>query len=399
MGAEKLASELQAILIKRIQSEQLVVPTIPAVVMRAQEALRETDATVTRRATEVLEMDAFLAARALRLSATAKGGVPGRKATLGDTVTKLGPRGLKALLVEATAQKVFLSRDAEIANALRRIWEHSVAVATLARDVLALSGHADPEAAYLAGLLHDVGKPVVASILLEAERQTTELYNRSWIAAADWISVVNTIHRPVGLALADKWQLPEAIRACIEVVSDYDNNDRSSVVNAVLLRQRAVQEVGRLRGRGRPRRRRRPGDDRPLAHRRERRRAEDAGEGAEGPHHRIVRLETRRRARGPACPADCGLGRQVLARSDRCRASVRLQALQRCGEGRAPRHLHARVPALARTQARVRRREGSFLAHLGGGGLARCGGGLRRSPPVPPSVGDPPGTVTQGDCD
>ncbi len=245
MSAEKLSSELQAILIKRIQTEQLVVPTIPVVVQKAQEALREGDSTVARRATEVLETDAFLAARALRLASGSKSaGAAAKKATVSDAVTRLGPRGVKSLLVEATAQKVFLSRDAEITNALRRIWEHSVAVATLARDVLALSGHADTEAAYLAGLLHDVGKPVVASILLEAERQMTELYNRPWIPCSEWVTVVNTIHRPVGLALADKWQLPESLRACIEVVSDYDNSNRSSVVNAVLFANALAKKSG-----------------------------------------------------------------------------------------------------------------------------------------------------------
>src|SRR5919205_414936 len=167
MSAEKLAHELEGILLKRIQTDQLVVPTIPAVVQKVQETLREGDATVAKRATEILERDPFLAARALHVAVGAKSGGSGAAA---------------------------------IASALRRVWEHSVAVATLARDVLALSGHADSEAAYLAGLLHDVGKPVVASILLEAERQTTELYNRPWITSEEWVSAITSTHRAVGIA-------------------------------------------------------------------------------------------------------------------------------------------------------------------------------------------------------
>jgi putative nucleotidyltransferase with HDIG domain len=164
--------------------------------------------------------------------------------TLNETINKLGPRGVKALLIEATAQKVFVSRDAEIANALRHVWEHSVAVAVLARDVLALSGHADSDAAYLAGLLHDIGKPVVASILLEAERQTTELYNRPWIGAPDWIEVVCQTHRPVGLALAEKWQLPDTIQRCLQANLDYDNADRASLVNAVVFANALAKKTG-----------------------------------------------------------------------------------------------------------------------------------------------------------
>jgi len=245
MSAAKLATELKSILVKRIQSDQLVVPTIPAVVQKAQEVLRDGDQTINRRGIEILEMEAFVAARALRLAAGSKGsGGQQKKATLSETVTRLGPRGMKALLVEATAQKVFVSRDGEIAGALKRIWEHSVAVATLARDVLALSGHADSEAAYVAGLLHDVGKPVVASVMLEAERQTTELYNRSWIECAEWIEVINQTHRAVGMALAEKWQLPDLIVKCLGENLDYDNSDRTSPVNAVIFANALSKKSG-----------------------------------------------------------------------------------------------------------------------------------------------------------
>jgi putative nucleotidyltransferase with HDIG domain len=244
MSAEKLANELKNILVKRIQADQLVVPTIPAVVQKAQDVLREGEQTASKRASEILEQDAFLAARALRVAWGAKGSANQKKPTLGDAVNKLGPRGVKALLVEATAQKVFVSRDAEIANALRRIWEHSVAVATLARDVLALSGHSDSDAAYLAGLLHDIGKPVVASILLEAERQTTELYNRPWIPCAEWLEVIGRTHRAVGLALAEKWQLPETILKCLQENLDYDNADRTSLVNAVVFANALAKKSG-----------------------------------------------------------------------------------------------------------------------------------------------------------
>jgi putative nucleotidyltransferase with HDIG domain len=244
MSSEKIAHELRAILVKRIQADQLVVPTIPAVATAAQEVLREADGTAVKRAVEILERDPFLAARALRVGGGAKGAGGQKKATIAEAVNRLGPRGVKALLVEATAQKVFVSRDAEIANALRQLWEHSVAVGVLARDVLALSGHADSDAAYLAGLLHDVGKPVVASILLEAERQTTELYNRSWIGAPEWIEVVSKTHRAVGSALAEKWQLPESIQKCLQENLDYDNSDRTSLVNAVCFANALAKKTG-----------------------------------------------------------------------------------------------------------------------------------------------------------
>jgi putative nucleotidyltransferase with HDIG domain len=242
MSAAKLGEELKQICVKRIASDSLVIPTIPSVVSKAQELLREGEAAF-KRAPELIEQEPFLAARALRLAGGSSAN-NGKRVTLADAMNRLGPRGVRQLLSEATSQKVHVSRDPEIATSLRKIWEHAVAVGTLARDVLALSGQPDSEAAYLAGLLHDVGKPVVASILLEAERQTTELYNRGWIPSAEWIEVIGRTHRAVGLALAEKWQFPEQVVRCMQENIEYDNADRTSLANAVCFANALAKKTG-----------------------------------------------------------------------------------------------------------------------------------------------------------
>jgi HD-like signal output (HDOD) protein len=44
MSAEKLAAELEGILTKKIQSDQLVLPTMPSVAVKVMEILRDPDA-------------------------------------------------------------------------------------------------------------------------------------------------------------------------------------------------------------------------------------------------------------------------------------------------------------------------------------------------------------------
>jgi putative nucleotidyltransferase with HDIG domain len=242
MGVSKLAEELRQICVKRIATDTLVIPTIPGIVARAQDVLRAGESGL-RHAPEVIEQEPFLVARALRL-AGGGGASNGKRVTLADALNRIGPRGVKQLLSDATAQKAHLSRDPEIAAAQRKTWEHAVAVGTLARDVLALSGHPDSEAAYLAGILHDVGKPVVVSLLGEAERQTTELYGRGWIQSGDWVNVVAQVHRPVGLALAEKWQFPEQVVRCMQESVEYDNADRASLSNAVCFANALAKKTG-----------------------------------------------------------------------------------------------------------------------------------------------------------
>jgi putative nucleotidyltransferase with HDIG domain len=232
MSVEKLATELEGILVKRIQADQLFLPTMPAVATRVLEILRNPDAGM-KEAAAVLERDPVLAARALRQATSAAFAGGARRITLQEALARLGTKNLKSLLVEASAQKLFFSKNPQINEQLKVLWEHSVASGILARDVLALTGAGDSESAYLAGLLHDVGKPIVATVLLEVERQISDVYQRNWIDSGEWLAVVGKVHRAVGVALAEKWQLPAPIVVCIRESAEYDKADRHCLANAV----------------------------------------------------------------------------------------------------------------------------------------------------------------------
>jgi len=247
MSVEKLASELEVILTKRIQSDQLVLPTMPAVALKVAEILKDPDAGM-KEVAAALEKDPVLSARALRMATSASFAAGGKKATLQEALARLGTKTIKGLLVEAAAQKLFVSRNPQINDQLRVLWEHSVAVGTMARDVLALTGASDSEGAYLAGLLHDVGKPVVATMLLELERQLTEVYQRNWIDSGEWLEVIAKVHRPIGVALGERWQLPPSIVACIKESQEYDKGERNSFANAVCFANALAKKSGIFAG-------------------------------------------------------------------------------------------------------------------------------------------------------
>ena len=158
MSVDKLASELEGILVKRIQSDQLVLPTMPSVALKVQEILKDPDSGM-KEVAAALEKDPVLAARALRMATSAAFAGGTKKVSLQEALARLGAKTLKSLLIEASAQKLFVSRNPQINEQLKVLWEHSVAVATMARDVLALAGAADSEGAYLAGLPTSWSRP------------------------------------------------------------------------------------------------------------------------------------------------------------------------------------------------------------------------------------------------
>lgn len=241
---QRLGHQLQEIVARRIASDQLVLPPFPAVATRCLSLLRVPDFELPE-AAAIIESDPILAARLLRLANSAAMGGRDTMTTIVAAVTRLGAQKLRAFLVEASAARLFESNDRRIVEASRGLWAHSVAVALVSRDLMSIRGGGDPEMAYLGGLLHDVGKPIIASMLLDAERSLAQASKHSrWITGDDWIAVVQRFHRKVGVELVEHWDLPTAVRAAVRDCGEYEGSDRLSVANIVRFANALVKRRG-----------------------------------------------------------------------------------------------------------------------------------------------------------
>jgi putative nucleotidyltransferase with HDIG domain len=229
----RLAAQMESIITKRLAADRLVIPSLPMAAVKCLRLLKDPDLSL-KSAAAVIEQDPVLAAQIIRLTNSAMYANRDPVKSVLAAVTKLGTNKLRGFLMEASARKVFESRDSRIGKNCRAVWEHSLAVAVLAKDTVAFSNIGDTDSAYLGGLLHDIGKPVVAALLLEAESAIAERKPLgAWIESKEWSQVIARVHRKVGVALAEKWELPEAVCRCVRDCDDYDNADRLSAVNAV----------------------------------------------------------------------------------------------------------------------------------------------------------------------
>lgn len=240
MGTEQLLGVLRGIILNRVDKDTLIIPSMPETATRCLELLRDDDVDL-RQVAKLIELDPVLAARLLRQATSAAMGGDG-SISIQQASVRLGSRAVRMLVLDASAQQLFRSRDARIASAAQQLWEHSVAVALLSRDVAAILGGLDAEAAYLAGLVHDIGKPVAAAILLEAERASDK--QRFTLTADAWLDAVHGVHRSIGVALAEKWRMPDAVARAIRDSSEYDSADRQSLGNVVCF----ANSVAKLQG-------------------------------------------------------------------------------------------------------------------------------------------------------
>lgn len=241
----RVAEQMEAIIAKRIATDQLVLPAMPPVAAKCMLLLKNPDFSM-REAGALIETDPTLAAKLLRLASSVAYGGRDPVKDLTQAIARLGTAGLRSFLTEASARKVFVSTDKRVAEASLALWKHSLAVAVIARELTVIRNRGDADVAYMAGLLHDIGKPVVALMLLDAERALAERIGPDkWLSGDEWIDVVQRCHRPVGIALAAKWELPEPIQGAIRgSVGGYDEREPSSSANLVRLANALVKQQG-----------------------------------------------------------------------------------------------------------------------------------------------------------
>jgi putative nucleotidyltransferase with HDIG domain len=242
----KVGSELERIVLERIANNRLVLPAMPSVPRRCLDILREPDFNV-RKLVKELEGDPVLALLVIRAANSASYGRSGPMQALDQAVVRIGAQSLRTLITEYAVNELFESSNRQIKDANRRVWEHSLVVAVLARDIAGMIGNAEADTCYLAGLLHDIGKPVLSAMILEVDRKLGRATPK-WIDLGSWTSILEASHRKVGVAVATEWKLPETITAAIHDCSDYDPSDRTSVGNVVRLANAIAKREGYTTG-------------------------------------------------------------------------------------------------------------------------------------------------------
>jgi putative nucleotidyltransferase with HDIG domain len=249
--ASFVVDRLSQIILDRLEKDKLLIPSMPVVATQCMGILEDPNQTFAA-VGNLVGKDPVLASRVLRLANSAA--FPGKSqvTTLDQAIARMGTEGLKLALINYAMYQAFSSRDERIQAAFRGIWEHSLAVALIARELsvrLKPPSPLEPGTAYLAGLLHDVGKPVVGALLLEAEKLiSTKEAAFNWISHGVWKRVVAGSHRRVGTGLARKWNLPAAIVRAIEFSNSLDENDPVSFSNLVCLANAFAKQQGLYAG-------------------------------------------------------------------------------------------------------------------------------------------------------
>ncbi|MCB1172839.1 MAG: HDOD domain-containing protein [Leptospiraceae bacterium] len=179
--------------------------------------LCESEKSDLRQVALAIQKDTTVASQIIKL-ANSGGYGGGGIIELFDAVKVVGLKNISDLLLQIGALKAISDRYALTDDFM----QHPVRVGFYARSLARLQGRAAlTDKAYVAGLLHDIGKIVLMAGMPDKhsfERAVEHKDTRTVIQIEEISLGVN--HAVVGALLAKKWQFPEVLQQCIEYHHD-----------------------------------------------------------------------------------------------------------------------------------------------------------------------------------
>jgi putative nucleotidyltransferase with HDIG domain len=195
--------------LQQIIAEIDTLPTLYQLYSRISRMIEDPRVSVNE-VSELVAMDQVMTAKLLKLVNSAFFGFPSQITTVSRAVMILGFQTLKNLIVSTSVMHLFQAVDTD-PRIFRPdlLWEHSVACAVGARIIAQRLHYPNTEEMFVAGLLHDIGKIVLAHVLpqkfqvavLLALRDKRPLYETEQ-------QVIGLHHGEAGRVLAEAWRFP-----------------------------------------------------------------------------------------------------------------------------------------------------------------------------------------------
>jgi len=190
-------------------------PTLPSVATRVV-AMTEDPNCSQQELAKVVELDPAIATKLLKLVNSPFYGIRGAIGSVQQALVFVGMTNIRNLVLSASVMELF-DEGGDSANFSRKdLWLHSLGTAFSARAIAKTARTVDPEIAFTAGLIHDVGKLIIDRFFHEDFVRIVELLKDRETVMADAESAVLGIdHSEIGAYLAQRWSLPDVLRDAI----------------------------------------------------------------------------------------------------------------------------------------------------------------------------------------
>jgi putative nucleotidyltransferase with HDIG domain len=180
-------------------------PAFPKSVQRVLELTRDVNST-PKDLVEVIDKDPVLTVKILKVVNSAYYSLPKQITSVGHSVVYLGFNTIKNLALSIAAIGM-LPKTNEAGFDGQQYLLHSLATAAIAKQLALKVGDADPMDCFIAGLLHDFGKVVLAQFMPAEFRQALQVSQQQGSSLHLALrATLGVDHAVVGAMLVEKWR-------------------------------------------------------------------------------------------------------------------------------------------------------------------------------------------------
>lgn len=196
---------------EQARNGELVFPTGLDVSLKLLHQLDDPDCHIDR-AVQLIKNDPLLAARVVAVANSAVYSRGGQAITdLRNAVSRIGLRTTRTLTMAiATRQMAGTPAQPALRAASEQLWAHTASVAALAQIIARRITRLDPETAFFAGIIHEIG----GFYLISRATEFPELLQGE---PADWSEQAEPA---VGRAILTRLSIPEPVSQAIEALWD-----------------------------------------------------------------------------------------------------------------------------------------------------------------------------------
>lgn len=207
-------------------------PAMPQVASKVLELSSDPN-TSAQQLQQVISDDQAMTGRILKIANSALYSCSRKIKTLTEAIVMLGFNSIRSLVVTSAARNLYNTRTSQTGLKERLLWEHSIGCAFACRIMAMETRPALTEEAFLAGLMHDIGKLVLNIQTPESFDQIVQVvYNENRPFSQTEKEVFGFDHTQVGALLINKWKLSPVLE---EVILHHHTEEYLSPESPLLL--------------------------------------------------------------------------------------------------------------------------------------------------------------------
>ena len=232
---------LVELVVEALERGETVLPVFSQVALELQDVIRKDDFSMTQLA-KIIEEDQALTSQVLKSANTAfYAGLQPAK-TIRDAAVRLGANSIVNLTIMVTQKNVYNSRIKEFRNLVKLLWSHALGAATGSRWLAQRLGMKSlAEIAFLAGLLHDIGKLLLLKAIEDLKISGKSPHEITLPLVAE---IFDAVHAPQGERFMRRLNLPEDY--CMVAGRHHDPavSEKNKILNLVRLANLACHKLG-----------------------------------------------------------------------------------------------------------------------------------------------------------